>query len=363
MSRVGAEHSGVRRIWPSRLIAAESRLVYLDLNQWIALAKASTGHPDGIRWQAALNVIRAQRDGWTYVISMPLIMELTGILRHSQREHLGEVIEELTDYACVMTLTTIAPLEFESSLAAFAPITERFAPVSLLGHGIGQACGMRGRFRIRDRNGNDVTERSRLEARVGPAEFDRRIAEAERQLNRSVIRGPQSDDRARELRGLGWDPSVAHAGAERRAKQEREQAARLAADSRWRRGRLRDVIAARYLALEIEETREEALAAHGLQLSAIFEDVKQARAFTDSMPAADVWITLRTAKHRNPSSAWKPNDIFDIDALSVAAAYCDVVVTERHSAHVLTQTRTDERHRTTVLTDVDQLADFLTKNR
>jgi hypothetical protein len=124
---------------------------------------------------------------------------------------------------------------------------------------------------------------------------------------------------------------------------------------------LRDVIAARYLALEIEETRDEALAAHGLRLSAVFKDVEQARAFTDSMPAADVWITLRTAKHRNSSSAWKPNDLFDIDALSVAAAYCDVVVTERHSAHVLKQTRTDARHQTTVLTDVDQLTDFLTQ--
>jgi len=61
------------------------------------------------------------------------------------------------------------------------------------------------------------------------------------------------------------------------------------------------------------------------------------------MRAADVWITLMTAKHRNRDSVWRPNDIFDVDALSVAAAYCDVVVTERHAAHVLARAGIPER--------------------
>lgn len=359
VTRVGAERSDARLVWPSRLIPAACRLVYLDLNQWIALAKANTGHRDGVRWRSALEVMRERLEGWTYVISLPLIMEITGNLRRSQREDLADVIEELTDYACVMPLTTIAALEFESSLAALTPITERFAPVPLLGNGIGQAFGVRGGFRVRDRDGNDVTERARMEAPVGPDEFDRRFAEAERQLNRSVIGGPRSDEEEQELRAMGWDPSAAFAGAERRAQQERELAVRLDAEPRWRRGRLRDLIAARYVALEMEEVRKDAVAAHGLRLPAVLGDLERARAFTDSMPAADVWITLRTAKHRNASSVWKPNDIFDIDALSVAAAYCEVVVTERHSAHVLTNTGTDARHRTTVLTDLGLLADHL----
>jgi hypothetical protein len=152
---------------------------------------------------------------------------------------------------------------------------------------------------------------------------------------------------------------VAHAVAEARAQQERDQAARLAAEPRWRRGGLRDVIAARYLALEIEEIREDALAAHGLRLTNVVTEIALGRRFTDSMRSADVWITLRTAKHRNPDSVWKSNDIFDIDALSVAAAYCDVVVTERHSAHVLTQAGVPKRIGNRILTSVDQLAGHL----
>ncbi len=290
-------------------------------------------------------------------------MELTGILRRPQRAALAAVIEEFTDFACVMPVTTIAALEFETALAAVAPIQERFGPVSLTGRGVLQACGMRGGLKVRDRDGNDVTARARLEARVGPGEFDRRLAEAERDLDRAVIGGPASKDEERTLRAIGWDPSVARASAAQRAQQERDQAARLAADPRWRRGRLRDLVAARYLALEIEDIRDEALAAHQLRLPAVLSDVERARRFTDSMPSADVWITLRTAKHRSRDSMWEPNDIFDIDALSVAAAYCDVVVTERHSAHVLAQAGVPSRLGSTILTDLDQLATYLTQDQ
>jgi hypothetical protein len=174
-----------------------------------------------------------------------------------------------------------------------------------------------------------------------------------------VLRGPQDDDEERELRHLGWEPATARATAERRAQQEREQAARLAADPRWRRGRLRDIVAARYLALEIEATREDALKAHDLRLSDLLTTPEEGRRFTDCMPSADVWITLVTAKHRNPNSRWEPNDIFDIDALSVAAAYCDIVVTEVHSAHVLHRAGTPNRLATRVLTTLDGLAEHL----
>jgi hypothetical protein len=40
------------------LPAPEARLVYLDLNHWIGLAKANTGHPDGARHRDALAALR-----------------------------------------------------------------------------------------------------------------------------------------------------------------------------------------------------------------------------------------------------------------------------------------------------------------
>jgi hypothetical protein len=52
------------------------------------------------------------------------------------------------------------------------------------------------------------------------------MAQAELDLNRAVIRGPAADEEEQALRGDGWDPSAARRVAERRAQQEREQAAR-----------------------------------------------------------------------------------------------------------------------------------------
>jgi hypothetical protein len=363
MTRVGAERTDVAPLWPAALIPPERRLIYLDLNQWIAMAKADVGHPDGRRLQAALEALRANRTGWTYAICMPLIAELTGIRNRRQRADLARMIEEFTDYACVMPLTTMAPLEFESALAAVAPITERFAPIPLVGNGVMQAFGMRGHLRVRDRAGRDVTDQARQQSRLGPEEFDRRLAQGELDLNRAVIRGPADDEEEARLRARGWNTSATREVAERRAQQEREQAARLATDPHWRRGRLRDLVATRYLELEVADILTDALAAHGLRTSELFDEPEQLRRFTDSMPTADVWVTLMTAKHRSADTVWKPNDIFDVDALSVAAAYCDVVVTERHAAHVLSTAGVPERLGTTVLTDLDQLAAHVTRPR
>jgi hypothetical protein len=60
---------------------------------------------------------------------------------------------------------------------------------------------------------------------------------------------------------------------------------------------------------------------------------------------------------RNPQFKWTSNDIFDIDALSVAVAYCDVVVTDKQAADALRRGRFPERLGSQVFTKLDELAD------
>lgn len=355
MSQVGAVRTNVQAIWPSRLEPAKTRLIYLDLNHWIALAKADAGKVDGRKFVPALERLRDLPSSWTCVIGMPLIMELIGIRRRRQSMAIGTLIEEITNFACVMPLTTIAPLEFESALARLVPIQERFQMVLLLGWGVHQAFGLQGGLKIRDEAGNDVTAAARMTSPLGAEEFDRRIQEAELLFNRSVIRGPESEEEERELLDIGWNPPAIKRVAQKRAEQEREFARLLESESRWRRGRLRDVIAARYLALEIIDTANAVTAAHGVRLADVLTSPELARQFIDSMPAADIWTTLRTAKHRNQDSLWRSNDIFDIDALSVAAAYCDIVVTEAHSAHVLRTAAVVDTHGTYVIAKLEEL--------
>jgi hypothetical protein len=53
----GRDHSGAAYVWPSMLLyrVPHSRLVYLDLNHWIGLAKAAGGHPGGAAYHELLS--------------------------------------------------------------------------------------------------------------------------------------------------------------------------------------------------------------------------------------------------------------------------------------------------------------------
>lgn len=361
--RAGFQRTDAAYAWPAALVlpSEDIRLVYLDLNHWIGLAKAAVGHRDGVHHADALQAIRAakQSGSCAFPLAAEHFMEMSGIADPRQRFDVAAVMEELSEFASLVPRTVVMRLEVEAAVDALAgPRTEPYAAVPVLCKGVLQAFGMRGGLRIRDESGADVTAAARLRWRGCPERFDEWQAEAERQLDRSVLRGP-TDAEAPELRAAGWDPTTARRLANQRASQEREQADRLAAEPRWRRGRLRDVVSARYVALEINELLADALTARGLNLEDVLTDLDVARRFVDSMPSGDVCVSLLTAAHRNPQTGWRANDIFDIDALSVAVPYCDVVVTERHAAHVLTVSAVSGRARTTVLATLAELAELI----
>jgi hypothetical protein len=160
------------------------------------------------------------------------------------------------------------------------------------------------------------------------------------------------------MRTRGWDPTVTRRIAEDRAQSERELAQRLIAEPEYR-DRVRDVVSARYMAVELIDVLKEAVDAHGLDFAEIVDDIDTARRLTDSMPSGDGWISLLTAVHRNPQSRWQPNDIFDFDALSVAIPYCDVVVTDRHACRLANAARLPQRLGTKVIPTLDQLVPAL----
>jgi hypothetical protein len=48
-----------------------------------------------------------------------------------------------------------------------------------------------------------------------------------------------------------------------------------------------------------------------------------------AMPHMQVAISMKTRYHRDPAHRWTMNDVVDIDAMSVAFAYCDAVFTDK----------------------------------
>jgi hypothetical protein len=146
----------------------------------------------------------------------------------------------------------------------------------------------------------------------------------------------------------GYRPEAHQQITQNRLNQELELVANLSREStNWRRGGLRDVIAAREMIIELNEMITTALISHGMHIGQLVgDDREKIRAFASCMPGCEVAIEMKTQYHRNPSKRWTVNDIYDIDALALAVPYCDVVFTDAEARAILAKARLEGRMNT-----------------
>jgi hypothetical protein len=279
-------------VWPEALVrpSPRVRLVYLDQNHWINLAKAALGRPTGNPYRDALSALReARRSGRAvFPLSLTHVMETITISRR-QRVDVATVMEELSGFTTIISRDGLMRLELEAVLDTVAgPGPQRYTDIPVVAHGMAFAYGKRGGFRVS--NGRrDVTEEVR--AQLGPEEFDRRFAQAEEDLNRAILRGPSDDAEEQKLRATGWNPEIAFTIGDDRAQSEREQAARfddktLLPDDPvdYRRERVRDVVRARYVIIELMDVLTESLLARGLKIGDVWSDRGSSQRLVDAMP-------------------------------------------------------------------------------
>lgn len=343
-------------VWP-RLLELPSdklKIVYFDLNHWIYLAQASTGHSNGTRFAKALEACQAAKSAETaiFVLSATHYMEMHKIKDPAQRKDIAAVMEELTDFASVVDRVVVMTLELDAMLDQFSREPSTLYKVSLLGRGVRHSFGRSSGMRIVGPRGDATDE---VRRRMGAEAFDDFVAKAELDLSRSVLQGPHDEEELEELRALGWKPESAIQVAENRAEHERKLTSALSSDSSFRRNRLRDAVSARELCIEFESILPRALAGRHLALSDVLLDQEQARQFVRAMPSTEVSIEIKTAWHRNPTKPWTANDVYDIDALSLAVPYCDIVVTEKACNHVLNAAHLGKRTHTALLRDLKLL--------
>jgi hypothetical protein len=361
--RDGADRVDIDYAWPRtlRLPTRPPKLVYLDLNHWIALAKAQAGHPDGRAYTEALvGVLRAvEHRRAVFPLSDSIYSEASKIGLHRQRRDLRDVMERVSGYMVVTSRSAVSLHEIEALLDRIVgPNPSPINTMDYLDWGVARAFGMVGGFKVRSSSGEDLTAAVRLQHPDGPGAFDMVLARAELELNRRVIEGPTAEEEP-ELRRLGWDPRGAFEVAERRAAQEIEQVRRFNDDPKWRRGRIRDVVAAREVIIEINEALHRGISERGATPETVLPRLEDARRAFDSMPSFDVGVTLKTAYHQDPMHRWRPNDIHDIDALGSTLPYCDIVVTDAAVASHVKRTSLAERLNTVVLSRVTDLLQHL----
>jgi hypothetical protein len=330
-------------VW-ARVTRPPIPLVYLDLNHYIQLARASraaAGHRAGDGRQIKVlpgyvelldSVRRAKADG-------KALFPLSGIhfqeVAHRvpsprQRHDVADMMEELSDFSYLLGRPFLAQLEIAAGLDKMYGTGASYASVPLLGDSALWAFGSKTGFKIVDADGNDLG----LE-RPGDEAYEKNLAEMNYYRERKLLEGPE-DHEISDLRKRGYAPEAYLKEICDRLTLERETSRLLDEDTSWRRGRLRDRIAGREIAHEwmgafVRHLGERAK--DGFQ-----HDVRDPVAFSElwaAMPQVQVAVSMKTVYHRDPAREWRTNDIADIDALAVAYAYCDAVLTDKQARSAL----------------------------
>lgn len=285
------------------------------------------------------------------VLSNPLWQEVSAISDPRQREDLVNVMDELTDFDYLAGQVEVTQLEIEASLnALFGTNEERFGRIGLVGSSLLYSFGMKGGLKIFEPDGADITQDWRDRQ---PTE----LAKLERTAERMLLTGP-ADAEVPELRKQGYWPEKTQQTLRDNLAFDKDLADNKL-NEHWRRGRLRDVIMARHLYYELNETLSRQLHQRGRVLDDLGGTLSERREFLLRMPSQRVVIELKTSYHKNPKHIWTTNDLHDIDAMSLALPYCDVVLTDAAVRSHALRARLDRLFNVTIPRTPDEAAVLL----
>ncbi|EWM64138.1 MULTISPECIES: hypothetical protein [unclassified Micromonospora] len=306
-------------------------LVYLDLNTIIYIARALGGDtkvPESYvdLYKAALRAKLEQRA--MFPLSGEHLWEISKITNPKQRGDLADILETLSDYNYLLGRTVIAELEFEAGMAQIMGEDISAKSVLLVRPTFGQAFGWVGGMKIRNGAGGDGSEAVRAE--MSDADFDKLMARMNYEMERRMLRGPSDEDLEVLRADPNFQPEVALEGQKQRVEWELDTERVLNEHPKWRRGRLRDLIGAREIVHEWMDMYTRMRIDRRKGGMPDFEPADdELRSFMGSMPHTQVAISVKTRYHKNPLHKWTVNDIVDIDAISVAYAYCEAVFPDK----------------------------------
>jgi hypothetical protein len=238
------------------------------------------------------------------------------------------MLEELSGFSYLLGRPQIQELELEAALKDIPGVSiEPQGPIPLIGESLLWGFGKRGGLVTNapdpDVMAKHICEQMGIEARAEP------MATLNRWADRELLAGP-ADEADPDLLAAGYNPQVWRDMLEKRAEQERYLVGQLDIEPKYRQGRLRDVVNARELEIELGDKLAQMTTAMKTSIGKLLDyDRTKLRDFTDRMPSTRVAVTLKAAYHKNNKHDWTSNDIHDIDALSIAVPYTDAVFADR----------------------------------
>lgn len=329
-------------IWPEQLVQPKRPplLVYMDLNHWINLSRANIlpkGSADP--YQKLLTSCRAaiSRQVVRFVIMDALYIEIAERIKNPRsRKNLAHLIEELTGFSTILGRVDIMRIEVHAVMNAITKSKVYLPEVQLLGFGVHHA------FQEAARNSRRQFQNSRF------------------LFERKILEGPE-DSEIPSLRESGYKPEVSIASTESRRDWERTLGPILRNEGQhWRSDGLKAVIKAR----EIKHELWNSIARQAILRKVSVWDLLNCApdsptGILDLMPSTSVDVEIKTKYHRNLERKWQINDIRDIDMISVALPYCDIVFTDNEVRDAVISTKLDVLMHTYVPSTPDVFADYL----
>lgn len=335
-------------------------VVYLDQLHWISLARASTGHPLGAPYVGVLASLRqAVLDRKAvFPLSSTHYAELQGNTNFRQRTDVATVMSLLSGHRTVSGVGPIRRAELEQALHERFGRPAEPALVKPFGWGVHFALGQPA---MRLRLVGSAEARAEFAGRFGGEEGFRRwewelafLAEDE------ILRGPADGEIEILRRDYGYKPEAFDEVVNARTRREQDLADQMKADPSMKR-RIDDLVGARTFYWEVSYLLPDILPTSGITFDEFFAGGKDwLVTLCEQMPTVAVIEALAKANHTAAADRrWRPNDIHDIDALSVAIPYCDIVVTERHFYTQVSKTSLAARFDTVIMPRLEELPDAI----
>lgn len=351
-------------------------VVYLDLNHWVHLAQARVGHREGAAYVPALGLLRkVVADGRAVIpLSSAHYDEVRKIKAFDRRNELALTMAELSGYRTLVNRAVMRTAELKRSLASQFGLKGDLELPPVVGYGFVHAYGqgpdtwhIDGVDLISKEELGMATPRiiAELERHIGGgwhfqstiADPSRRFAAACDELLQFIqLRGPRPGAEEQELRTrYGYKPEE----LQNLIQEDVERQQRIVAELEKRpneKRRYEDLLGAYAYAWELVGDLIPALEAVDHTFDDLATQGKEAMAAVlERMPTIQTDAALRGGNLHNLERHWEPNDIYDLEHLSVSAAYCDVVVTEKHAATLLNRAGIGERFGTVITSRIDDL--------
>ncbi|HET9117047.1 MAG TPA: hypothetical protein VFN75_03050 [Pseudonocardiaceae bacterium] len=338
--------------YPYLALATCDRLkVYLDVNHWVALAKARLGRPASQQDQQVYEMLRNATAAGRVIVPLTAAtyMEVARIGQLRQRTDLANVVAEISGLVSITSLSKALDHQLRTALAA------RFdgpQPAPLRPFGLGQPFALGDtRCMVLKKTGGgapDLSPELIREMETGGRVFSEYL----------LLPGPEPHE-IPALRALGYRPEEVAKVEKERLEREKDLAVRLDAGTS-ERDRLGDLVHARYLYWELGDRLSGALEPYGISLTDFFANGKEwLTDLLDDIPSAAVQITLSEKGFRNSYKKWTGNDIRDGDAMAAAIPYCDVAMSDNYVAAQLAKSQVATRQGTLVLSRLGDLRDRL----